>query len=349
MPEKNGKKAGSKSKTKSSGAPKGKRTESAKPKPEKKSEPFVDKVQTACTVKIDPEHLAEFPRLRENVKDEHLEYLSTVLNNPIRQFQKSTVDEFLRLVEEEGLPSAVGDAIDSRDYTKGDTWQQARMNIMNSILPRGETLTKILREGVEQGSTKSVKWFAEASGNPKEIRITLEPALKSDKSENRFWAAIHLSRHAPAADGLTEALQEALAAEWIAMKMDHSATGITGKGEAARALSRLGKQAAAAKESLMQELSRDGIESADAAEVVSAYHFLTGDIDKTLELAAEIAEKVLIERRGRSLHEGDKELLRTLRRLISKWKSNSENQDDESEWMKKVEMLDSEIRYHLPE
>ena len=117
-----------------------------------------------------------------------------------------------------------------------------------------------MKKAVDADSTESVKWFADSSGNPKEIEEILVPVLKSDKDKNRWWAAMHLSRHAPDTEGLLEVLLEALKSDWIAMKIDNSSTGLTGKGEAAKALARLDKRAEDAAADLIEQLKKDIIE-----------------------------------------------------------------------------------------
>ncbi len=347
MAEKKAKKAASKSSpgnkkkgektTKSSDSAKATKAITSSPRPKTAEIPAKDEATFADE---------EFPNLPNSVDRKYHPYIASVLNHPIRQFQKSTVDDFVRSIETEGFPEAIAQAIDCRDYVKGNAWEKSRLDIMDQILPTGRNLTEILTDAVALDSTLAVKWFAEASGNPKEISKTLVPMLKSDKDKNRWWAAIHLSRSAPETEGLLDVLLEALRADWIAAKLDHSSSGMTGKGEAARALARLNKLAKGAGESLERELNREEIDAADAAEISGALYHLTGDLEKTLDHVTRIAERILIEKRGTSLHGGDRDLLKTLDRLISKWKS-SDKKDKSNKLDKRVELLESEIRYHL--
>ncbi|MBX9696371.1 MAG: hypothetical protein K2Z81_28545 [Cyanobacteria bacterium] len=350
MAEKKGKKAatksgsGAKSKTAKEPAKKIKKPEpTTKKTKEVKSSPRPKPVD--ATVKPGEFVDEEFPNLLSRIDENYHQYVGSVLKHPIRQFQKSTVDDFLRSIETEGFPEAIAQAVDSRDYVKGNAWEKSRLDIMDQILPTGRLLAAILSEAVAQDSTLAVKWFAEASGSPKEISKTLVPVLQSEKDKNRWWAAIHLSRSAPETDGLLDVLLEALRSDWIAAKLDHSSSGMTGKGEAARAIARLNKRAKGADEALERELTREEIDAADAAEISGALYHLTGDLENTLDHLTAIAERILIEKRGTSLHGGDRDLLKTLDRLISKWKSSDKK--DNSKLDKRVELLESEIRYHL--
>jgi hypothetical protein len=287
----------------------------------------------------------EFPELFKKIDKKYHEYLTSVINNPWRQFQKSTVDEYLASVEEKGLPRAVAAAIDARDYSRGNSWEQANMNILNNLLPRSGILNDLLRQAAEDGCTEAVKWYPEASGNPKEIIEVLKPILKSKEPKNRWWAAIHLSRHAPDTEGLVDILTEAVQADWIALKLDNSSSGSSGKGEAAKALGRLGKNASKAVPTLYKLLDGKTLESADAAHVASALLPISGEVDKIMEHVASIAERVLTEKRGLLIHGGDRELLTTVRSLIAKWHQTEGKKS--ADLSAKVDMLEKEIKYHI--
>ncbi|MBX3073765.1 hypothetical protein KF728_04125 [Candidatus Obscuribacterales bacterium] len=296
-------------------------------------------------VELDPALRNEFPELFKKIDPKYHEYLTSVINNPWRQFQKSTVDEYLASVEEKGLPVAVAKAIDARDYSRGNSWEQANMNILNNLLPRASLLNDLLKQAVADGCRQAVKWYPEASGNPKEIIEVLKPVLKSDEPKNRWWAAIHLSRHAPDAENLVDILLEAVQADWVALKLDNSSSGSTGKGEAAKALGRLGKNASKAVPTMYKMLDEKKLESADAAHIASALLPISGDVDEIMKHVATIAERVLTEKRGLLIHGGDRELLTTVRSLIAKWHQSEGAKTPELK--EKIDLLENEIKYHI--
>jgi hypothetical protein len=296
-------------------------------------------------VELDPALKNEFPELFNKIDPKYHEYLTSVINNPWRQFQKSTVDEYLASVEEKGLPVAVAKAIDARDYSRGNSWEQANMNILNNLLPRAGLLNDLLKQAVAAGCRQAVKWYPEASGNPKEIIEVLKPVLKSEEPKNRWWAAIHLSRHAPDAENLVEVLIEAVQADWVALKLDNSSSGSTGKGEAAKALGRLGKNASKAVPIMYKMLDEKKLESADAAHIASALLPICGDVDEIMKHVATIAERVLTEKRGLLIHGGDRELLTTVRSLIAKWHQSETTKSPELK--EKIDLLENEIKYHI--
>ncbi len=287
----------------------------------------------------------EFKQLFDKVDSKYHDYLQSVINHPIRQFQHPTVDEYLNQIAELGLARAVARAIDCRDYARGNSWEQARMNIMNAILPQPRLLKDVLKEGVLQNCPEAIKWYPEASGNPKEIVDVLRPVLKDNEPKNRWWAAIHLSRHMVDEDGLVDTLIEAMQSDWVAYRYENSSSGISGRGEAAKALARLGNKASHARKMLYAQLDSKGIEPADAAQVAGALLAITGEVDEIMDKVTKLAEGVLTSRRGLELHGGDRELLSTLRNLIGKWKQSGKAKSDEVN--AKVELLEKEIKYHL--
>jgi len=342
------------SKKKSSPEPKKKAAAAKKSEPAKKSAPVKKSEQKpapaaptthSAAPELDAALRTEFPELFKKIDKKYHEYLTSVINNPWRQFQKSTVDDYLTSIEERGLPRAVATAIDARDYTRGNSWEQANMNILNNLLPRAGILNELLKQGVEDGCTEAVKWYPEASGNPKEIIEVIKPVLKSKEPKNRWWAAIHLSRDAPDTEGLVDVLTEAVQSDWIALKLDNSSSGMSGKGEAAKALGRLGKSASKAAPTMYGMLENKSLESADAAQVASALLPVSGDVDKIMEKVAKIAERVLTEKRGLLIHGGDRELLTTVRSLIAKWHQSEGKKS--ADLTAKVDMLEKEIKYHI--
>lgn len=294
---------------------------------------------------INPQYLKDHAQLFETVDAKYHPYLITVIENPIKNFQGSTVDEFIALIAEQGLPAAVAKGVDSRDYTKGNTWEQARMNIMNALLPAPKLLSQILKEGIGKGHTQAVKWFPDSCGNPREIIEVLQPVLKDKSAANRWWAAVHLSRYAPDSEGLVEVLTDALKAHWVANRLDNSASGLTGRGEAAKSLARLGIKAQSTREVLFEQLGSEKVEPADAAEIAGALNQITGEIDEIMGKLTDVAERMLTARRGTTLHGGDRELLRTLKHLISRWKEKGKN--IEGALAERVAVLEKEIQYHL--
>lgn len=144
---------------------------------------------------------------------------------------------------------------------------------------------------------------------------------------------------------MVDVLIEAVQSDWIAFKLDNSVSGMSGKGEAAKALGRLGKNASKATPTLFKLLDGKTLESADAAQVASALQPISGDTDKIMDKVAGIAERVLTEKRGLLIHGGDRELLTTVRTLISKWQQNEGKKSPEL--TEKVDMLEKEIKYHI--
>ena len=321
------------------------RADAVKTAPTKTTPAAVKETASDNFPELDAALRTEFPELFKKIDKKFHEYLTSVINNPWRQFQKSTVDDYLKSVEDHGLPRAVATAIDARDYTRGNSWEQANMNILNNLLPRAGILNELLKEAAQGGCTEAVKWYPEASGNPKEIVEVMTPLLKSKEAKNRWWAAIHLSRHAPDTAGLVDVLIEAVQADWIAFKLDNSSSGVSGKGEAAKALGRMGKSASKSTETLYKLLEGKTLESADAAQVASALQPISGDTDKIMSKVAGIAERVLTEKRGLLIHGGDRELLTTVRNLITKWQQGEGKKSPEM--AAKVEMLEKEIKYHI--
>lgn len=286
----------------------------------------------------------EFPKLLDKVDKKYHQYVESIVKNPIRQFQKSSVDEYLKLIEEKGIGEALAFAYDARDYTKGNSWEQAQMNVMNSIVPDTKVAAEILMAAANDGVAKAVKWLPEVNGNPKELKAALTPLLSSENQDCKFWAAIHLSKHAADTEGIHEALKEGLAKNWIAYKLENSSTGITGKGECAKALSRLGDKAKPAIDELTKQLESEEIDAADASHISGTLFQLTKDVNLVLSKLANVAERVLTKKRGFSIHSGDKDMLNSLKNLIEKWKGL----DDKDESLEdKLTMLENEIKYHL--
>ncbi len=313
----------------------------------KKGHAQVDKNPIAKAIELLdlPSHApVEFASILKSIDNKYHDYVNSVINNPIRQFQ-STVDEYIRSIGDRGLPAVVAKAIDARDFTRGNSWEQANMNIMNALLPKSSVLNELLKQAVADGSTEAVKWYPEASGNPKEISEVLRPVLSHNEPNNRWWAAIHLSKHSPDTDGLVSVLTEAVQADWIALRLDNSSSGVTGKGEAAKALGRLGKKASDAAPVLYEMLDDQSLESADAAQIAGALVVISGDINKIMARVVPLAERVLADRRGMVIHGGDRELLTTVRNLLSKW---HQTDGERSPVLKeKVALLENEIKYHI--
>lgn len=286
----------------------------------------------------------EFPNLLKKVDKKYHDYIDSIVKNPIRQFQKSSVDDYLKLMEENGIGHAVAYAYDARDYMKGNAWEQAQMNVMNSILPPVKVAGEILKQAIEEKNPTAVKWFPEANGNPKEIKEAMEPLLESEDEMCKLWAAIHLSKHAADTDGLEAVLTSGLKKDWIAYKLENSSSGVTGKGECAKALSRLGDKAKPACDELENQLKSETIDAADASEIAGTLFQLTKNLNMVLANLANVAERVLTAKRGFGLHGGDREMLKSLKNLIQKWKDAS---DKDNSLEDKVKMLESEIAYHL--
>lgn len=324
----------------------GKKKTASKKKAPKKAEPAKTQPAPSQSVNLEPDLAEEFKELFSRIDKEHHEYLTSVIKNPIMQFQGSTVSEYLKLVEENGLPRAAAIALDSRDYSKGNAWEQAQMNVMNAILPQNRDLKPLIKKAVEDGSTRAVKWYPEVCGNPQEIVEVLKPVLSAPEPKRRFWAAIHLSKHYREAGDLVPVLIEGLSTDWVAFKQENSSTGITGRGECARALARLGKKGEPARAELEKQLKSPTIDAADASEIAGALYQLTQDAEPVLRDLAVVAERVLTQKRGFTLHSGDRDMLMSLKNLIKTWREAGKCGDESLE--QKIALLESEIKYHFP-
>lgn len=295
---------------------------------------------------LDPSPQEEFSELFEKVDKPYHQYLESIVKNPIRQFQKSSVDDYLKLIEEKGLGVALAYAFDARDYTKGNAWEQARMNVINSLLPPTKESAEIMQKALGD-NYRAVKWLPEVNSNPKELKTLLEPLLDSDDERTKYWAAIHLSKHNPGSDSsdkICSVLIEGLGKDWIAYRLENSASGITGKGECAKALARLGDGANSSVDELKEQLASDGIDAADASQIAGTLMQLTKDLNLVLGRLAVVAERVLTAKRGFGLHSGDRDMLNSLKNFIERWKK-AEDRDESLE--DKIKLLESEIQYHL--
>lgn len=284
----------------------------------------------------------------ESMPESWTEYIESTKNHLSRKFQPTIVDEFLKEVEEKGLPHAVALAVDSKDYTRGDIWAKSQSDVLSPLLPGNPLLSELIKKAGLEGSTAALKWLPEYVGNSNEQKEILVAQLKSEIPENRRWAAIHLSRlnYDKTDKSYIEALKEGLCADWVASKQEHSSSGLSGKGEIARAIARLGKDGSCLQESLCVELEKSNLEAADVAQIASALNQVSQDLELALAKLVVPAENTLSEKRGMGLHQGEKEMLKTLKNFIKLWnqKSSKENKELES----KLEFLQREVEYHLP-
>ena len=276
------------------------------------------------------------------------EYIESIKNHLSRKFQPTIVDEFLKEVEEKGLPHAVAQAVDSKDFTRGDIWAKSQSDVLTPLLPGNPLLGELIKIAGHEGSTAALKWLPEYVGSSKDQKEILIAQLKSEKPENRRWAAIHLSRinHDKTDENYLEALKEGLSADWVASKQEHSSSGLSGKGETARAIARLGKEGSSLQDPLSFELEKSNLEAADVAQIASALNQVSQDLELALSKLIVPAENILNEKRGLGLHQGEKEMLKTLKNFIKLWnqKPSKENKELES----KLEFLQREVEYHLP-
>ncbi|MDX2107142.1 MAG: hypothetical protein SFY67_12140 [Candidatus Melainabacteria bacterium] len=284
----------------------------------------------------------------ETLPDSWTEYIESIKNHLSRKFQPTIVDEFLKEVEEKGLPHAIAQAVDSKDYTRGDIWAKSQSDVLTPLLPGNPLLGELIKKAGLEGSTHALKWLPEYVGNSKDQKEILVAQLKSNKSENRRWAAIHLSRlnHDKTDESYLEALKEGLCADWVASKQEHSSSGLSGKGETARAIARLGKEGSSLLAPLSCELEKSNLEAADVAQIASALNQVSQDLELALSKLIVPAENILNEKRGMGLHQGEKEMLKTLKNFIKLWNQKASKENKELET--KLEFLQREVEYHLP-
>lgn len=284
----------------------------------------------------------------ESLPESWNEYIESIRNHLSRKFQPTIVDEFLKEVEEKGLPHAIAQAVDSKDFTRGDIWAKSQSDVLTPLLPGNPLLGELVKIAGLEGSTAALKWLPEYVGSSKDQKEILIAQLKSEKPENRRWAAIHLSRlnHDKTDENYLEALKEGLCADWVASKQEHSSSGLSGKGETARAIARLGKEGSSLQDTLAYELEKSNLEAADVAQIASALNQVSQDLELALSKLIIPAENMLNEKRGLGLHQGEKEMLKTLKNFIKLWnqKPSKENKELES----KLEFLQREVEYHLP-
>jgi len=276
------------------------------------------------------------------------EYIESTSNHLSRKFQPTIVDEFLKEVEEKGLPHAIAAAVDSKDYTRGDIWAKSQSDVLIPLLPGNPLLGELVKKAGEEGSTQALKWLPEYVGSSKDQKEILVTQLVSPKPENRRWAAIHLSRHNhdKTDQNYINALKEGLEADWVASKQEHSSSGMSGKGETARAIARLGKEGSSLTDALCVELEKSNLEAADISQIASALNQVSQNVELTLSKLVIPAEALLNEKRGEGLHQGEKEMLKTLKNFIKLWNQKSSKENKELET--KLEFLQREVEYHLP-
>lgn len=305
--------------------------------PDKKSSTSSKK----ANAKVQETHLESLP-------ESWTEYIESTKNHLSRKFQPTIVDEFLKEVEEKGLPHAVAQAVDSKDYTRGDIWAKSQSDVLTPLLPGNPLISELIKKAGLEGSTAALKWLPEYVGNSKEQKEILVAQLESENPQNRRWAAIHLSRlnHDKTDKNYIEALKEGLGANWVASKQEHSSSGLSGKGEIARAIARLGKEGSLLQESLCAELEKSNLEAADLAQIASALNQVSQDLELALSKLAVPAENLLNEKRGMGLHQGEKEMLKTLKNFIKLWNQKPSKENKELET--KLEFLQREVEYHLP-
>lgn len=315
--------------------------------PDKKSSASPKKTK-AKPQKAAPAAVTEDKLEAKGSPESWLQYIESTKNHLVRQFQPTIVDDFLKEVEEKGLPHAISQAIDSKDYTRGDIWAKSQSDVLSPLLPGNPLLGELVKHAGIEGSTAALKWLPEYVGNSKEQKEILVAQLKSDKPENRRWAAIHLSRlnHDKTDEHYLAALKEGLCADWVASKQEHSSSGLSGKGETARAIARLGKDGSSLKDVLAGELEKSNLEAADVAQIASALNQVSQDLELALSKLIVPAETILNEKRGEGLHQGEKEMLKTLKNFIKLWNQSPSKENKELET--KLEFLQREVEYHLP-
>lgn len=321
--------------------------------PDKKSSASAKKSKTkspkaAPMAVSDPAVKTEIETGTKACPESWTQYIESTKNHLVRQFQPTIVDDFLKEVEDKGLPHAIAAVVDSKDYTRGDIWAKSQSDVLSPLLPGNPLLGELVKHAAIEDSTQAIKWLPEYVGNSKDQKEILVAQLKSDKPENRRWAAIHLSRlnHDKTDEHYLKALKEGLCADWVASKQEHSSSGLSGKGETARAIARLGKDGSPLKDVLAGELEKSNLEAADVAQIASALNQVSQDLELALSKLIVPAETILNEKRGEGLHQGEKEMLKTLKNFIKLWNQNPSKENKELET--KLEFLQREVEYHLP-
>jgi len=153
--------------------------------------------------------------------------------------------------------------LDAQDYEKRP-WEDDSSCLMEALeycdqkLP--DLIQAALAEGGEYKRTMAAKWLAKYA--PDDVAAPVYRDLLRDSHPRvRWWAAIHLSRTAPATEGLTAVLLEAMKGDWMPSARVQWCFGLRGTGEAAEALGHLGdgaREAIPALVDVIAQCGRDG-------------------------------------------------------------------------------------------
>ncbi len=139
--------------------------------------------------------------------------------------------------------SAAMSLLDDQDWEKRH-WEDesgclfAALDSLNGDIVA--VLTAALAGEDEYVRRMAAKWLPKYTADAFAAPILAELLLSDPEPRVRWWAAVHLSRLAPATPGLTAVLVEALHGDRISCARLLWCFGLSGKGEAAAALARLG-------------------------------------------------------------------------------------------------------------
>ena len=162
--------------------------------------------------------------------------------------------------------------LDAQDYEKRP-WEDDSSCLMEALEYCDEKLVELIQaalaEGDEYTRRTAAKWLAKYASD--EIAAAAyKPLLQDAQPTVRWWAAVHLSRIAPEAEGLTAVLVEAMKGKWIPSLRVLWCFGLSGMGEAAEALGHLGGKAREAIPDLMDAITRAGRDGFEYNEQLAA-------------------------------------------------------------------------------
>jgi hypothetical protein len=158
------------------------------------------------------------------------------------------------------VPQTVVSFLNAQDYEKRP-WEDDSSCLMEAMeycdqkLP--ELIQAALAEGDDYTRQTAAKWLAKYASD--EIAGPVYRGLLADRQPRvRWWSAVHLSRIAPATEGLIPVLVDAMNGAWMPSARVLWCFGLSGMGEAAEALGHLGAAAREAIPHLLEAIARGG-------------------------------------------------------------------------------------------
>lgn len=140
------------------------------------------------------------------------------------------------------LHSAAMSFLDGEDYEKRP-WEDDSHFLLTASQYGSTSIFSLTAAALTDGNTyarkTAAKWLPKYAPDDAAVSLLLR-ALDDPESEVRWWAAVHLSRLAPQTPGLLPVLIGALNGSWCSSARVCWDYGLTGAGEAAEALGRLG-------------------------------------------------------------------------------------------------------------